>query len=150
MRSRILLALTLVLALVVAPGAAEAAKKKTRDLRGTIHMAVIGPNGQDGSKFAGEYVGRPLGTAALLFRNTVANNVSTGRGLIYTKKGTIRARTTNQIQPQSDGSVLFPGTFRITGGTGRYKGARGRGTFDGVLPANSTIFELEVEGKIRY
>jgi hypothetical protein len=150
MRVRILLALTLVLALVVAPGAAEAAKKKTRNLRGTIHMAMIGPNGNSGSKFAGEYVGRPLGTAALLFRNTVANSESNGKAVIYTRKGTIRANATNQLQPQPDGSVLLPGTFKITGGTGRYKGARGRGTFAGVLPANSTIFEVEVEGKIRY
>jgi hypothetical protein len=73
---------------VLAPSAAEAAKKKTRNLRGTIDMAMIGPNGQTGSK--------------------------------------------------------------VTGGTGRYKGARGSGTFDAVLPADSTIFEVTVEGKIRY
>ena len=113
-------------------------------------MAMIGPNGQSGSKFAGEFAGRPLRTAALLFRNTVANSESNGKAQIYTKRGTIRANTTNQVQPQPDGSVLFPGTFKITGGTGRYRGARGRGTFDGVLPANSTIFEVTVEGKIRY
>jgi hypothetical protein len=149
MRVRILLALALVLALVVAAPAATGATKKKRTLQGTIHMAVIGPNGT-GSKFAGEFAGKPLGRAALLFQNTVANNTSTGKAVIYTKKGTIRANATNQLQPQPDGSVNVPGSFKITGGTGRYKGATGSGSFDGVLPANSEIFEITVKGKIRY
>jgi hypothetical protein len=149
MRTRILLAMALVLALVVVPAATGATKKK-RDLQATVHMAVIGPNGQSGSQFAGEFVGRPLGKAALLFQNTVTGTTSNGKGVLYTKHGTIRATATNEVQPQPDGSAKLPGTFKITGGTGRYRGATGGGTFDGVVPANSTIFEVTFKGKIRY
>jgi hypothetical protein len=151
MRSRIILALTAALALiaVIAPGATGAAKK-TRSLEATVHMAMIGPNGDSGSKFAGEFAGKPIGKAALLFRNTVTGSTSNGKGVLYTKRGTIRATATNELQPQPDGSVKFPGTFKITGGTGRYRDATGSGTFDGVLPANSTVFEVTFKGKIRY
>jgi hypothetical protein len=149
MRSRILLALALALALVVVP-AATGATKKTRNLDATIHMAMIGENGPNGSKFAGELAGKPTGKAALLFQNTVTGSTSNGKGVLYTKRGTIRATATNELQPQPDGSVKLPGTFKITGGTGRYKGASGSGTFDGVLPANGTVFEVTLKGKIRY
>jgi hypothetical protein len=149
MRLRILLALALVVALVFVPGA-TGQTKKTRDLRVSIDMAMIGPSGDSGSRFAGELTGRPIGRAALLFRNTLEGSTSTGKAVVYTKRGTIRANTTNELQPQPDGSVLFPGTFKVTGGTGRYKGATGSGTFNGVLPANSTVFDVTLEGKIRY
>lgn len=149
MRFRILLALTLALALVVVPGA-TGATKKTRALEGTIRMAIIGPNGDSGSKFAGAFAGRPTGRAALLFQNTITGSTSNGRAVLYTRRGTIRATATNEVQPQPDGSVNLPGTFKITGGTGRFKGATGSGTFDGVLPANSDVFEVTVTGRIRY
>jgi hypothetical protein len=46
--------------------------------------------------------------------------------------------------------VRVPGTYKITGGTRRYRGATGSGTFDGVLPANSTVFDITLKGKVRY
>jgi hypothetical protein len=151
MRTRILVVAVLALSLVAVPAATGGQPaKKTRDLQGTLHMAMIGPNGQSGSKFAGEFAGRPIGRAAVLFQNTITGTTSNGKAVIYTKKGTIRANATNQLQPQPDGSVNTPGTFKITGGTGRYKGATGSGTFEGGVPANSTVFELTLKGKIRY
>ena len=151
MRTRILALAVLALSLVVVPAATGGQPaKKTRDLQGTLNMAMIGPNGQSGSKFAGEFAGRPLGRAAVLFRNTIEGSTSTGKAVIYTKRGTILANATNQLQPQADGSVNTPGTFKITGGTGRYRGATGSGTFEGGVPANSTVFTLTLKGKIRY
>jgi hypothetical protein len=151
MRTRILLVAMLALSLVVVPAATGGQPaKKTRNLSGTLTMAMIGPNGQSGSKFAGQLTGRPLGRSAVLFQNTITGSTSNGKAVIYTKKGTIRATAINQLEPQPDGSVNTPGTFKITGGTGRYKGASGSGTFEGGVPANSTIFTLTVKGKIRY
>jgi hypothetical protein len=151
MRTRILLVAVLTLSLVVVPAATGGQPaKKTRNLQGTLHMAMIGPNGQSGSKFAGEFAGRPIGRSAVLFRNTITGSTSTGKAVIYTKNGTIRANATNQLQPQPDGSVNTPGTFKVTGGTGRYRDASGSGTFEGGLPANSTVFVFTLKGKIRY
>ena len=151
MRTRILVVAVLALSLVVVPVATGGQPaKKTRDLQGKLLMAVIVPNTQSGSKFAGEFTGRPIGRAAVLFQNTITGTTSNGKVVVYTKKGTIRANAINQLQPQPDGSVNTPGTFKITGGTGRYKGATGSGTFEGGLPADSTVFNLTVKGKIRY
>ena len=47
--------------------------------------------------------------------------------------------------PSSNGPA-----FKITGGTGRYRDATGKGTFEARLPANSTVFEATLTGKIRY
>ena len=35
---------------------------------------------------------------------------------------------------QPDGSITLAGTFEITGGSDKYKGATGGGTFNGTLP----------------
>jgi hypothetical protein len=151
MRTRILVLAVLAVSLVVVPAATGGQPaKKTRDLTGTLKMAMIGPNGQSGSKFAGEFNGRPIRRSAVLFQNTISGTTSTGKAVIYTKNGTIRANATNELQPQPDGSVNTPGTYKITGGTGRYRGASGTGTFEGGVPANSTVFTLTVKGKIRY
>ena len=150
MRTRILLVAVLALSLVAVPAATGGQSAKTRNLTGTLTMATIGPNGQSGSKFAGEFAGRPLRKSAVLFRNTITGTTSNGKAVIYTKKGTIRANAINQLEPQPDGSVNTPGTFKITGGTGRYRGASGSGTIEGGVPANSTVFTLTVKGKIRY
>jgi hypothetical protein len=70
--------------------------------------------------------------------------------VFYGKKGTVNVKTTNQTQPQADGSFKLPGTFKVTGGTGRYKGATGSGTFNGTLPKGGSVFTFEVVGKMRY
>lgn len=151
MRTRILVLAVLALSLVVVPAAPGGQPaKKTRDLTGKLTMAVIGPNGQSGSKFAGEFAGRPIGKSAVLFQNTITGSTSNGRAVIYTKRGLIRVTATNQLEPQPDGSVNTPGSFKVTGGTGRYRGASGNGTFEGGVAANSTVFVLTVTGKIRY
>jgi hypothetical protein len=149
MRYRILLVLALASALAVVPSA-TGATTRTHALQATLHMAVIGPNGTNGNTYAGELVGKPTGRAALVARNTVSGSTSTGKVVEYAAAGKIFATIKNEIQPQADGSVRFPGSFKITGGTRRYKGATGSGTFEGVLPANSTIFEFTLKGKLRY
>jgi hypothetical protein len=149
MRIRILLVLVLAAVLAVVPAATGATKKK-HALDATLHMATIGPNGQNGSTFAGELVGKPTGRAGLVARNTVTDSHSSGKAVVYAKRGTLVATLENDIQAQPDGSVRFPGTFKVIRGTGRYKGATGSGTFEGVLPANSSIYEFTLKGKIRY
>jgi hypothetical protein len=150
MRTRILVVAAVVLSLVVAPAATAQAAKKTRTMTGSVHLAVIGENGENGSAFAGELVGKPVRRAAVILRNEITGSTSNGKAVIYAKHGTIRANVVNELQPQPDGSVNLPGTFKITGGTGRYRGATGSGTFQALLPANSTIYEATISGKIRY
>jgi hypothetical protein len=151
MRSRILLVLSLVAALALVPVAtAGAPAKKTRNLNLHVKMAPIDSNPPSGSVFAGEAKGKPIGTAAMTARNQVSGSTSNGTAVVYAKRGTIRATIKNEIQPQPDGSAKFPGTFKITGGSGRYKGATGSGTFDGTSPSGSLVLDIDIKGKIRY
>lgn len=151
MRSRILLVLSVAVALALVPALASGAPaKKTRSFSGSVHMAVIGQNGDNGFIFAGELVGKPIPRAALILRNKVEGSTSTGTAIVYAKRGTLRGTFTNQIEPQPDGSANLPGTFKITAGTGAYKGATGSGKFDAKLPAGSSTYEATLTGKLRY
>jgi hypothetical protein len=149
MRSRIILALALVAALIAVP-IAIGATKKNHALDMTARMAVISESGASPIKWAGEVVGKPTGRSALVLTSTAAGQNATGKAVLYTKHGTVVATTANRIEPQPDGSVRFPGTFKVIRGTGRYRGATGGGTFEGVLPANSNVLTAKLDGKIRY
>ena len=151
MRSRVLLVLSLAVCLAFSPALVSGAMAaKTRALKGTLHLAIIGNNGDNGRVFAGEMIGKPIPRSAVIVRNKVEGTTSTGTATVYAKRGTIRASVNNEIQPQPDGSASLPGTFKVLGGTGVYRGATGNGTFTGTLPAGSTIFEVKLDGKIRY
>jgi len=95
-------------------------------------------------------VGKPTGRSGLVARNTVSGSHSSGKATVYTQRGTLVATLDNDIQARPDGSVRFPGTFKVVKGTGRFKGATGSGTFEGVLPANGSVYEFTLKGKVRY
>ena len=149
MRNRILLVAALALSLTVLPAAGAQAAERTRDLTGSLRMAMIGQTAT-GAVFAGELRGMPMRRSGLVLRSAVAGSTSSGKAVVYAKRGTIRATVVNEIQPQPDGSVNLPGTFRITGGTGRFRDATGSGEFEARLPAGSTVYEATLTGKIRY
>ena len=148
MRFRILLALALAVALIAVP-IATGATQRNHAVNETARMAVISPSGAP-LKWAGEVVGKPGRRSALVLQSNATGSNATGKAIQYTKQGAIIATTANTIEPQADGSTRFPGTFKIVGGTGKYRGATGGGKFDGVLPANSTVLEAKLTGKIRY
>ena len=149
MRPRIFV-LALALAVVLVPAAAIGQTSASHRINVTMRLAVIDDVPPSGSVYAGQVKGKPLGTAAIVARNQVSGTTATGTNVIYAKRGTIRATTTNEIQPQPDGSVKFPGTFKITGGTGLYKGATGKGRIDGSAAAGSMVIVFHVTGKLRY
>jgi hypothetical protein len=148
MRIRILVAVALALSLVVVPAATGQTGKKTRAFHVSVRMAVIDP--APGTTFAGEARGRLTGRSGVVIDTVADGDEIVGKGVLYTARGTIRANTRNTVEPQADGSVRFVGTYKVTGGSGRFKGATGSGSFNGVLPANSTIYEIDLDGKIRF
>jgi hypothetical protein len=148
-RSIIILAFAMAAALAPATATGEQPKKRPHAIAASVRLAIIGANATD-NFYAGQITGKPWGTAALLARNRASGSKSIGRAVIYATRGTVKAPIVNQVEPQPDGSVRFPGTFKITGGTGRYKGAKGKGEFNGVLPAGSNVFTFELRGNVRY
>ena len=64
-------------------------------------------------------------------------------------------KATDVVEFQPDGSIRLTGTFEVLGGSGKYKGATGGGTFNGTLPPGSsvtvgTVVTFDVDGTIRY
>jgi hypothetical protein len=149
MRFRILLALALVAALIAVP-IATGATKRNHAVDESARMAIISPPGASPIKWAGELVGKPGRRSSIILQSTATGSNATGKAIQYTKQGAIFATTANKIEPQPDGSTHFPGTFKVTGGTGKYRGATGGGRFDATVPANSTVLEAKLTGKIRY
>ena len=155
-----LVALVAVLACaaLAAPQVASASKEKTRTVDGTMKIAII-ESSESANHYAGQFTGKPGGTAAVL---GVASLTSTPTGLVtesqptlYREKGTQTMKATDVVEFQPDGSITLTGTFEVTGGSGKYKGATGGGTFNGTLPPGSgvtvgTVVTFDVDGKIRY
>jgi hypothetical protein len=150
MRYRILLVVLALGAALALVSVATGATKKSHALNETARMAVISPEGARPVKWAGELTGKPGGRSSILLTSTASGGKATGKATQFTKKGAIFATTANTIELQADGSTRFPGTFKITGGTGKYRGATGSGTFDAVVPANTSVLEGTLKGKIRY
>ena len=78
---------------------------------------------------AGRFTGKPGGTAAVLgvasLTNTPTGLITKGRSTLYRKNGTTKYKSTDVVEFQPDGSITLTGTFEVTGGSGKYKGATG-------------------------
>jgi hypothetical protein len=63
----------------------------------------------------------------------------------FTIRGTVKARAKLTLK-----GARFTGTERITGGTGRYKGASGSGSYAGTGPLNMSSATFRQTGTIRF
>ena len=159
----VLLTLVAVIAFaaIAAPQLASAKTKKAHAVTvdTTMTLAIIGQT-ESTYQFVARLTGKPFGTAAAVGQTVLTNTpnglITEGRPVvIYAKKGTINLETEDVVEFQPDGSISLNGTFDIVGGTGKYKGATGSGTFNGALPPGSTltvgtVVTFNVDGKARY
>jgi hypothetical protein len=155
-----LITLVALIALVVlaAPQGASA-KQKAHTVDATMTLAIIGQS-DTGYEFVARLTGKPLGTAAAVgetvLTNTPTGLITVGKPVVlYAKKGTLNLETEDVVEFQPDGSISLNGTFDVIGGSGKYKGAKGGGTFNGALPPGSslavgTVVTFDVDGKVRY
>ena len=139
-----------VIALLV-PGLAgaspKAAKKKhTADI--TVHAAIVGTSGNSNT-VAGTLSGPPQGTGAVVYKTTPAGSDLAATYVAYYERGTIRGTTLVTPGAQPDGTTSFTGKLQVKGGTGRYRGARGKDLkVVGTLANN--IFTFHITGTVRY
>lgn len=155
---RVALVAVFACAALAVPQGASAQQKKTRAVDATMKIAIF-EQSEGANHFAGRITGKPLGTAAVLGVATVTNTptglITESQPTLYYKRGTLRIKATDVVEFQPDGSITFTGTSEILGGTGRYRGATGRGTFNGALPPGSsvtvgTVVTFHLGGTIRY
>jgi hypothetical protein len=130
-----LLAAASVAAVVAAP--AVAATTHRDSVTATVHRSS-----QKGATII--YTGTV--TSSLFGRGTVHQTVHlkglnvTGSFVITYRGGTIRGTTKAKGTIHLNGTTTFKGTERITGGTGRYAGAHGSGSYSGAGSLTSATF----------
>ena len=148
---RLLLAIGVMLLALLVPsvaGAPGATKKKRRSVDLVVKAARVATTG-DSNTVAGTFSGPPFGVGAVVYKTRPAGADTAATYKAYTSKGTLRGTTLVTPTPQPDGSISFTGTLQVAGGTGRYRGARGKdlsvtGTF------KDNVFTFQIKGKVRY
>jgi hypothetical protein len=73
-----------------------------------------------------------------------------GTFTITYRHGKVRGTSVAHARPRADGSLAFTGTYRLVGGTGRYRHVRGRGTFSGHGPADLSTATFTQSGRVSY
>jgi hypothetical protein len=75
----------------------------------------------------------------------------TGTNRFFTGQGSLTGSVKGSGGLQSNGSIKFTGTEKVTGGTGRYAGAKGKLTFTGVRTSlTATLTTVTFKGTITY
>jgi hypothetical protein len=130
---------------VLAQGAAYASSTGVRD-EGQLHLVK-----QSGSVLLeeGPTSGTLPGTVRVRFLYN-GGPVVTAQFTIYAPGGSIRAHALGRLNDPNSASPSFAGPLAITGGTGRYAGAQGRGKIYGVLDVASANLILQPVGELRY
>ncbi len=140
----------LVVALVllcVAAAPAAAGTRRAADITQTV--AVLSTEGGV-VRSAGANAGTPGGDGAVTGRTTVENGVFRTVFTNYYDDGTIRAVSLLTREQRPDGSTAFTGSGTFTGGTGRYRGARGRFEVTATVPTGSAVGTFRLRGRISY
>ena len=100
---------------------------------------------------------------ALVYKGTVRSKVF-GRGkvvekvygdlrgtfVITYKRGKVRGKTVAHTRSGSGGKLNVSGTYRLTGGTGRYRHVSGHGTFTGSSSTDLSRASFRQHGKVRF
>lgn len=153
MRLRFLSALVLAGVALLAPAAAQAVTVKAD---ATVRLATISSKGTppapgSSSTSAGTVSRGALGRGAITSKLTFGENLSfTGSTRSFFAAGTVAGTLKGSAKGNPDGSVTFSGSGTFTGGTGRFRGAKGKFSFTGTLPSGAQVTTLQVKGSIKY
>ena len=114
---------------VVGPSVASAKSYK-------MNMKVTKAYTQVGDKIRADYNGKPFGKCKMTGKLVIPNTQQTWK----CKGGTVKLVAKGKV------AAVVTGTWKITGGTGKFKGAKGSGKFSGKLSDN--IFTYK--GTVKY
>lgn len=148
----LLAALPVVAAAVVATGATNASA--TRTIAQAAHTLSVADTGRLHLVHnGGEYIteeGEAKGTIPGKVRAYLeVGPVVVAKFTIYTSVGTISGEGSGRPKGRSE-EPSFQGGMTVSHGTGRYKGARGRGSFYGSLNRSSYKLYVKTTGTLSY
>ncbi|MFL5845809.1 MAG: hypothetical protein ACJ762_14070 [Solirubrobacteraceae bacterium] len=138
---RRLVLITLGAALIAAP--AQAVTKND------VVTATVHKSGKSGTAlvYKGTVHSKVFGTGTVVQK--VYSNL-TGTFVITYKKGKTMGTTTTKIGSVSNGKVNVTGTFKLTGGTGKYKHVSGHGTYKGSSNASQSTASFRQVGAVTF
>ncbi len=143
--------LMLVVAVLVVGVSGVALAKPARDTSGVVYAGVTHVEGSD-VYVAGDFIDEILGRGAIVYITEVQTGPEVGTFLVeakqitlYTKRGSLRGtgQATQTINPDGSGTVT-DGTFKLTKGTGKLKGHKLKGTFEG--PFEDGVYTFNYTG----
>jgi hypothetical protein len=151
-RAAVLLFLGGMLATAVLGSSATAAKSYR--LNCTVSNYSLAPEGAtSGEELGKARCSRPFGNGVQWTRFSVnpATGLATGTFKEFFDRGTIRGTFRVQVTatPGSP-NVSYRGTARYTGGTAKYRGARGSATVSGASTDGGRSATISLSGAIRY
>ena len=137
-----------VMGVLLVPGVADSAAKKKHKADITVKAAVVGSaNGEN--IVAGALSGKPAGAGAVVYRSRASGSDIAATYKAFYQRGTLRGTSLVTATPQPDGTVSFNGTLQVKGGTGKYRGAKGKDLkVTGSLADN--VITFHITGSIRY
>lgn len=100
--------------------------------------------------YTGTAHSRVFGTGTVSERAVVRGLGADGTFRIRYRRGTIRGTSSARGSAHANLTVSFRGTFRITGGTGPYRKARGSGTYTGSGPLDLSRASFRQTGRVSY
>jgi hypothetical protein len=135
------------LALLVA--ALAAAPASARTTRADTVTATVHKTGHHGT----DLVYKGIVRSKVFGRGQVTEYVAsdlTGRLIIRYARGTVRGRSVAHFRHAGGSGVDVYGTYRLTGGTGRFKHIRGHGRFTGHSSPSLQTASFRQHGRVSY
>jgi hypothetical protein len=132
---------------VAAPAGAATGEHKVVE---HVDLTLVKKTGNGTKKF--QHKGRATGTVegTVTARTTLKYSVALkGDVTIATREGKIRMKVDGRAR-SVDRRSKFNGTARMVGGTGKYEGATGTGTFTGVVNRKTWHVTLDAKGSYHY
>jgi hypothetical protein len=127
-----------------APASPTAGVARTVPVTEHVALTLVKKSGTDF-----QHKGRATGTVAgsVTSRIALTSLSITGTVTVRAKGGTLRLKVRGTARSGGLRST-FDGTATMTGGTGRYDNARGKGTFTGVVNRRTWAATLDARGSL--
>ncbi len=145
--------LLLITVLIVGTVASVAVAAPAKNTSGTIYASANHAEG-DTLYVSGDFKDKLLGRGAIVYLTKITPGdpgsllVKAQRITIYTTKGSLTGKGEAIQTFNPDGStVVTDGTFALTKGTGKYKGHKFKGTFDGTF--DEGVYTFKYKGKYK-
>lgn len=150
MTRKVSVVLAALFVVMVAGASAATSTTRTIHLRGTIRGALADTATPGKIKIAGTVTDRALGAGAIVFDRASIGVKATSPFTAFATNGSFGGISTSDNTLNPDGTLTISnGSFVISRGGGKYRNAKGAGTFQGTSDGTGHI-TLTYSGKFTY